>query len=403
MDANPSLGQPRVLISRTALLHNARLLRRLLPEGTRLCAMVKADAYGHGAAIVADTLTNFCSEHLEAPAADCLAVVTLDEALALPSVSVPIMVLRPVENIFLGRQRPALEEALRNDFVLTVATPQAVRDLARIALAANRRASVQIMLDTGVAREGTPLDLLPQLLAAIESFPSLKLFGLCTHFVSSEEPDNRLTLDQLRRFNAATESVAQLHPKLLRHTANSGAIFFAPASHLDMVRPGISLYGIDPTCRPNCDRALRPVMKWTAPILLTRTIAKGSTVGYNQTWTANRDTRIGLVPVGYGDGYLRAFSNRAKMLIHGQLAPVIGRISMDYATLDLTDIPQAAVGDEAVILDNDPLSPVSAYALAQWGNTIPYEIFTRIGSRMPRIAIDVAESPSLPHPQRKSA
>jgi alanine racemase len=403
MDATPTLGQPRVLISRTALLHNTRLLRQTLPEGTKICAMVKADAYGHDAAIVADTLTNFCAEKLEAPAVDCLAVATLDEALALPHVPVPVMVLRPLENIFLGRQRPLLEEALRNGFVLTLATPQAAGDLARIAQAIQCRASIQIMLDTGVAREGTPPQLFPQLLAAIESFPSLKLFGLGTHFVSAEEPDNRLTLDQLRHFTSATESTLQLHPRLLRHAANSGAIFFTPQSHLDMVRPGISLYGIDPTGRPNCDRPLRPAMKWTAPLLLIRDLPQGAAVGYNQTWHASRNTRLGLVPVGYGDGYLRSFSNRAKMVLHGRAVPVIGRVSMDYATIDLTDMPQAAVGDEVIVLDNDPLSPASVYALAQWADTIPYEIFCRIGPRMPRLAVDPAEAPPLVPSEHKTA
>jgi alanine racemase len=125
---------------------------------------------------------------------------------------------------------------------------------------------------------------------------------------------------------------------------------------------------------------------------MIRQIKKGATVGYNQTWTAARDTRIGLVPVGYADGYSRSFSNRAKMILHGKPVPVVGRVSMDYATVDLGDVPEASVGDPATVLDNDPLSPASAYALAELAGTIPYELFCRIGARVRRTAVDPADS-----------
>ena len=123
-----------------------------------------------------------------------------------------------------------------------------------------------------------------------------------------------------------------------------------------------------------------------------RDLPKGSSVGYNQTWAAPRDTRLGLVPVGYADGYLRSFSNRAMMIVQGKAVPVVGRVSMDYATIDLGTVPQATVGDEVTILDSDPLSPASAYALARNAETIPYEIFTRIGPRVHRVATDPVES-----------
>src|SRR5207249_3412199 len=180
--------------------------------------------------------------------------------------------------------------------------------------------------------------------------------------------------------------------KLIRHAANSAAVFFSPQSHLDMVRPGISIYGIDPRGLPSMDRTLRPVIKWIAPLLLIRDVKKGIGIGYGQTWTSNRDTSVGLVPVGYGDGYLRNFSNRGKMIIHGRPVSVVGRVSMDYTMLDLGDVPGARVGDEVIVLDSDPLSPASAYSLAEWGETIAYEILCRIGQRIPRVAIEPAEN-----------
>jgi len=392
MDATATLGQPRVLISRNSLLHNVRVLRGALSPQTRICAMIKANAYGHGAEIIADTLANFSSDSVEAPAVDALAVVTLDEAEALPHTPLPLLVLRPVENIYLGRQRQRLEQAIRAGWILSVTSASAAKDLGRIALASARRVSVQIMIDTGMARDGCDIDELDGIVAAIESQPALRLHGLSTHFASSEEKDNPLTLEQLGRFMAATAPHVARNPRLIRHAANSGAIFFSPQSHLDMVRPGVSLYGIDPTFRPCIDRPLRPILRWTAPLLSIRNMPAGGSVGYNQTWKAPRDTRIGLVPVGYADGYLRSFSNRAMMLLRGKAVPVVGRVSMDYATIDLGSLPDAAIGDEVTILDSDPVSPASVYRLAKLADTIPYEIFCHIGRRMIRVGVEPADS-----------
>ncbi len=354
--------------------------------------MIKADAYGHSAAVIADALTNWSHDHLEAPVVDALAVVTIDEAMAIPRPPVPVIILRPLESASIVRQRDAIRLAIDRGYALSVATPQGAGDLARIAAASAVRADVQVMVDTGCHREGTSVEALPKVLAAIESYPALRLTGLSTHFVCSDEPANPFTAEQLRRFQTATSAYGRAHCGVIRHAANSAALFFFPSTHLDMVRPGISLYGIDPTGRPCCDRPLRPVLKWVAPLLMIRPIQKGESVGYNQTWIADRDTRIGLVPVGYADGYLRAFSNRARMIVRGKPAPVVGRVSMDYTTVDLGGIPEAQVGDTATVLDCDPLSPASVYALADLAGTIPYELFSRIGSRIPRVAVDPADS-----------
>src|SRR5207248_1625780 len=146
---------------------------------------------------------------------------------------------------------------------------------------------------------------------------------------------------------------------------------------------------------PTIDRSLRPVMRWTAPLIGIRDVPRGGTVGYNQIWTADRDTRVGLVPVGYADGYQRAFSNRGVMLINGCPAPVVGRVSMDLTTIDLSQVPMACIGDEVTLLDSDPLSAASVYQLAKWADTIPYEIFCRIGSRVRRVAVDPMDGREL--------
>jgi alanine racemase len=394
MDAKQSLGEPRLLISRDALLHNAALLRRTVGDAVRICAILKADAYGHGAELVADTLYNFSTDDLEGPAVDAFAVASIDEAEALPVTTLPVLIFRPVENIFLGRQRARLESAIRNGWVLTLCAASAADDIARIAVGCGKRALVQVMIDTGMSRSGVAMELAAELLETVTRHASLRLHGICTHFAESEEDNSPLTLRQIDRFRAATdEFVAGYQGKVLRHAANSAAMFFRPQSHFDMVRPGISLYGIDPLLRPSLDRPLRPVMKWTAPLVHVRDIERGTGVGYNQTWRAQRDTRIGLVPVGYADGYPRSLSNNACMLVGGKTAPVVGRVSMDCVTLDLSNIPEANLGDEATILDSDPLSPVSVYELARWAHTIPYEITSRIGPRVHRVALEVEPGP----------
>lgn len=393
MDAKLSLGEPRVLISRDALLHNASVVRRTVGPGVRICAMVKADAYGHGADIVADTLANFSTRRYEAPLADALAVASIDEAERLPHTILPVYVLRPVENCFLGRQRSRIESAIRNNWVMTICSGSAADDVARIATSIGKRASVQVMVDTGMTRSGVTPDGLTAVVETINSRPSLRLMGLCTHFSCGEALDGAVTMQQLNLFTTAADAAtANLGQRVSRHAANSAALFLRPETHLDMVRPGISLYGVDPTLTPSADRLLKPVLKWTAPLVQIQHVKAGTSVGYGQTWRAPRDTRIGLVPVGYADGYLRSLSNKGVMMVQGQSCPVVGRVSMDLTTIDLANVPHAVPGDEVTILDPDPLSPASVYELARLADTIPYEITCGIGPRIHRVPVELPQS-----------
>jgi alanine racemase len=403
-DAKDTLGLPRALISAPALLHNVALLRRHLRPGTKICAIIKADAYGHDASLVCNLLSQPLppaepsaaspagllddTASLGDPPVDALAVASIDEAAVLPATPLPLLVLRPVENTYLAGERDRLELAIREGWTLTVCSAAAADDVARIAMAIERRASIQVMLDTGMTRADADIAALADLVATVGSHPSLRLAGLCTHFACSEAAADPFNAEQLRRFTQALAALPRPRGSArapLLHTANSGAIFFHPDAHLDMVRPGLSLYGIDPTPAPSMDRPLRPVMKWTAPLLMIRQAPKGTGVGYGQTWQAPRDSRIGIVPVGYADGYLRSFSSRAKMIVNNRPVPVVGRVSMDVTAIDLTDVPSATLGDEVTILDNDPLSPASVYELARLADTIPYEIFCRIGPRIRRV------------------
>ncbi|HEX8914766.1 MAG TPA: alanine racemase, partial [Humisphaera sp.] len=241
---------------------------------------------------------------------------------------------------------------------------------------------------------GVASNAIGEVLNRLDARPSLKLWGVCTHFANGENPDSPFTLEQARRFHLATDPVAAAQGgKLTRHAANSGSLFFHKSTHLDMVRPGLSLYGIDPSGRPTTARPLKPVLRWTAPIVSLTDVPAGGTVGYGQTWSARRPTRIGLLPVGYADGYPRSFSNGAKVLLHGRPAAVVGRVSMDMTTVDLTDHPDAHLGEEVTLLDDNPLSPASVYELSRWANTIPYEVLSRIGPRVKRVAVDPEDAP----------
>jgi alanine racemase len=389
LDARSSLGEPRCLISRAAILHNIGLIRRAIAPEVKICAVVKADAYGHDADIVVDTLCNFASGESEPPMVDALAVADIDEAAGLMACDLPVMVLRPVENAYLGSQRARLEAACRHGWVLSIASCAAAQDLARIAENRGQRANVQVMVNTGLNRAGVDPGEFAALMDKISSLPALRLLGVATHFASSDEPGNPLNGEQLARFLSATANFwTGRTSRPMLSAANSGGVFFQRQSHLDMVRPGISIYGIDPTCRPSVDRTLRPAMKWTAPLIAIHDVPAGAQVGYNQTWTAPRATRLGLIPIGYADGYPRALSNIGTMMVGGQPAQVAGRVSMDLMVIDLQNAPGATIGDEVTVMDSDPLSPASVYRMAELCGTIPYEIFCRIGSRVRRVAVE---------------
>jgi len=212
MDARDALGEPTAYVSRSALLHNAAVIRRAVGPRTRICAIVKANAYGHDAELVVDALTNFTADDLSiGPAVDAFAVADLDEAAALPPVTQPVLILRPIENAFLGRQRTKIEHAIRSGWWLTIASAAAADDVARIAMACGHRAHLQAMVDTGMNRAGVGLDGLEALLHKIESRPSLRLAGLYTHFVASEDAD---VTSLGERIDSAALRFETEHPRL---------------------------------------------------------------------------------------------------------------------------------------------------------------------------------------------
>jgi alanine racemase len=385
MDANHFLGEPRLLIDLDALRTNLRTLRRYVAPEVKLCAVLKANAYGHGAQTVAQAVL---AVEARAPFArvDQFAVATFDEALELHDFAKPIMLLRPVENAFVGRQRELIEHAIRSGWTMTLASAAAADDVARIALHAQKRANVQIMVDTGMSRCGVACDGFSNLLERTLHHATLRLTAVATHFANSECHGDPYTADQLRQFNRTLDTYPILE-SIPKHASNSGAIFFTPRAHFDMVRPGLSLYGVDPTGRPSTDRPLVPIGKLVAPIIAIHDLQIGDSVGYGQSFVAVEPTRVGILAIGYADGYPRSASNRGIVLVDGKPCGVVGRVSMDMTAINLTRCSETVVGDEVTLIDANPLSPASIYPLTRATDMIAYEVFTGLGSRVKRVLV----------------
>lgn len=381
----PALERTRsrawITVDLDAIAHNVRALRSLLPDRTAFMAVVKADAYGHGAVQVAGAA-------LDAGAA-WLGVATAEEALELrrAGLEAPILILGPVPIPWLG---PAAEAGCALT-VADAATLDAVLGLPRHA-----RPRVHVKVDTGMTRLGFALDDLGRVLSAARR-GGLALEGLFTHLASADETDTSTTARQLEAFAAAMRLTRAEFPDVIAHAAASAGVIGYPQAAFDMVRVGIALYGVPPA--PHLPGpGLRPALAWWARVVRTRGVPSGTTVSYGGTYRARRATTIATVSIGYGDGYPRALSNVGAMSIAGRRFPVAGRVCMDYTMLDVGDA-SVQEGDEVTVLG--PGLPAHEVAMA--AGTIAHELFCRIGRRIPRVylragkPVDVTAGVS-PHP-----
>jgi alanine racemase len=365
-----------------ALIHNVAVLRKQCQAGVRICAALKANAYGHGVGVVAPVLAG--------TAVSMAAVATIGEAIELRELgwAKPILLFGPIfaDGDPAGR-KSRLQAVLDYDLTATAVDFYGVRDLAHEAQLRNKIVRCHIKIDSGMGRMGISPASAVQLAQRLHTLPNLKVEGIYTHFATADEADKSYCLEQLRVFKETVSALqtAGLRPWLV-HAAATGALLDVPESHFDMVRPGIGLYGIYPSDQVRNKPDLRPVLKVVSRLVLVKQIKAGQTVGYGQTWQANRDTVVGIVPIGYHDGYVRSLSNKAVMTIRGRHAPVIGRISMDQTILDLTDVPGSVVGDSVVVIDDNAAAPNSVVNLARIMQTIPYEVIALLGNRVARVA-----------------
>jgi alanine racemase len=348
------------------LRDNVAAIRRAVPDSARLLAVVKADAYGHGMIPVA-------REALRA-GADWLAVALTEEGEALreAGVDAPILVL--------GATSPSEAEAgVAHSLTLTVCDTAMVASVQSAAEKLGKTGQVHLKIDSGMCRIGARTEQeVMDVLDAVEASPGVRLTGAFTHFADADGKDLDFTREQLTRFRALT---SLLPDGLILHCANSAAIHRLPEAAMDMVRAGISMYGYPPV--PTLMN-LRPVMSWCTEVTYVKEIHPGDTVSYGRTFTADRPMRVATVACGYGDGYHRAASGKAQVLIGGRRAPVLGRICMDQMMADVTDIPGVKAGDEAVLLGRQGQETITAEEIAAWAGTISYEVLLAATGRVRR-------------------
>ncbi len=372
-------------IDLVAIEHNIRVLRSFAPAGCKLCPAVKADAYGHGIRVVLPALRR--------AGADMLGVAAIREALELRELTYdgPILLFGTELNAWRGSQRrDAAGWLVEHDVRVTVTSAADLDDLAAAARNVRRPARLHFKLDSGMSRMGIHEEPLLELMQVAGRTDGLEIEGLYTHFATADD-DKAFARQQLDRFLEFVQQVRAAGFSVpVVHAANSAAIIDVPGSHLDMIRPGISLYGYhtgpDMVNRPD----LHPSLRLVTQLTLVKVIPAGSRVGYGGTFQTRQESLVGLVPIGYADGYNRHLSDRGQMRVAGRLVPVIGRVSMDQTILDLTALRRDGVavsaGDPVVVIDNDRDAPNSVESLALMLGTIPYEITTRLGNRIERVA-----------------
>lgn len=360
------------------LEHNYRALRGMLPRGCRFVGVVKANAYGHGAVPVA--------KRLEKLGADYLAVACLDEAVQLrqAGIQTPILMLGPTPAAF-------ARELLEYDLTQSVQDLHAAQELSDAAVQAGGRLKVHIKVDTGMSRLGflcneENLSRSAEDVVKAVSLPGIETEGIFTHFANADG-DEEYSMRQLTRFLDVIERLAVRGVKFeIRHCAASAAVLNYPCTHLDMVRPGIALYGHypDPSCEDLDGPGLLPVMTVKTRVAAVRELPAGTCISYGCTHTLSRDSRLAVLPIGYADGLDRRLSNQTEMLLHGKRVPVLGRICMDMCMVDVTDLPEAAVGDVATVFGPELPLEEKADKLG----TIQYELLCGVSPRVPRVYLD---------------
>ncbi len=364
----------RAEINLANLRHNLRLLQRHA-GASQVWSVLKADGYGHGSKAVARTL--------ERAGTAGICVALLEEAIELRDAGIrsPILVMGG----YFGR---AWGEVLKHNLTPVLYDAGQIEELAdEVRYSRSEAADIHVKFDTGMSRLGAPPAEARAIAEQLAAAPELNLRGLMTHFACADGGDTDSIRRQLSVFAEVRETLKQhgVEPEIC-HAANSAALFADDTAKLDMVRPGIAVFGVEPK-RGMCSE-LKPVMTVLSRIIALRTIDPGQSVGYGWTWTAKRPTRVATLPMGYADGLSRALSNKGTVLVHGKRAPIIGVVSMDLTMVDVTDIPDVRLGDDCTVMGKQVgkhgTDCISATEIADQLGTIPWEVLTSVSRRVPR-------------------
>ncbi len=374
---------PIAKISLSAIAHNFQSVKRIV-QNRPIIAVVKADAYGHGAAAV--------STRLLKEGASCLAVAYMGEARKLrdAGIKAPILVLF---------DRGDIREYFDYRLIPVLCNTDSAKALSREAQKRRTTIRVHIKLDTGMGRLGLHGKHTMNDLLKMSGMTGLEIEGLLSHFSDADLLDRSYAVRQLEKFHEVREALSRkIKRKVFSHMANSAAVLSYKEAYLDAVRPGIMLYGYSPfgrqhdtaplkTGKGRAGMSLVPAMTVMTRILSIRNLPKGTPVSYGRTFITKKQSRIGVLPFGYADGYSRLFSNNAEVLVKGKRAPVVGRVCMDLTMVDVTGIKGVRENDDAVLIGNQESGEITAQELAEKAGTIPYEILTSIGSRSQRVYV----------------
>jgi alanine racemase len=363
------------VIDLDAIRHNVRRLADAASPA-KVLAVVKADAYGHGLKPIAALLMQ--------SGTDIFGVANLAEARSIRSVGKgwPILML--------GSCLPGeIDLAVREDVMPTLSNFEEAEQFSQAALRHKKKVFVHVKIDTGMGRLGVPAEEGCALLEQLQSVPGLKIQGLYTHFASVED-DEAYSRRQAQRFKAFLGELDEAGIRVpLIHANNSGAVLLEKRTLFNAVRPGLLVYGVVPPMQRamigDLHQRLRPALSWKCRVSLVKPICKGTALSYGGTFKAPRAMRVATLTAGYGDGYLRAGSNRAQVLIAGRRCPVLGRVTMDQMLVDVSALEQVQPGDEAVLLGRQNEEEITACELAGWCQTIPWEVFTNITYRVARL------------------
>ncbi|MGC8787013.1 MAG: alanine racemase [Anaerolineae bacterium] len=367
-----------------AIAYNTRQLKKHVGEHAELAAVVKANAYGHGALPVAQTVLQ--------NGATRLAVARVDEGILLRrgGVIAPILVMGYATT---GQA----EDIVRHRLTPTVNTLELAYALSAAVKAQNAPPlPVHVKVDTGLGRFGLLPEEVLDFTRALLSVPNLTLEGCWTHFASADEADQSYTYHQFAVYNQVLRQLEDAGIRIpLKHVANSAATLSLPETHLDMVRCGITIYGLRPSPEVKMVVPLRPAMSIKARVARVRTLPAGSSISYNRTYITSKPTPVALVPIGYGDGYRRSLSNKGMVLIHGQRVPIIGRVCMDQFMVDVSNIPDVQLNDEVVILGRQGDEEINAEEIGAWVGTNNYETVAAILPRVPRVYLTQSEAQAV--------
>lgn len=366
-----SVRVTRALVDIGAITHNISGIRNRIGPDKRLLAVVKADAYGHGALQVSRAALD-CG-------ADCLAVAIPEEGSDLRDrgVDCPILVFGLI-------QPDEAWKPVTSGLEQTVCSVELLDALDQESRKHSLNTGVHIKVDTGMGRIGLAPEDLVDFARRVTSCANVHLKGVYSHFSCADELDKSFSYTQIRRFEEVLQALQAADiPVPLRHMANSAAVLDLPEAHFDMVRPGIMIYGLYPSPEVSHSVHLRPAMSFVTRICQVKTVPPGTPVGYGRTFVTNRHTTIATIPVGYADGYHRNLSNKAHVLAAGKRVPLLGRVAMDMCMIDVSSIPGVQPGDDVVLFG--PELPVEE--LASIIGTINYEVVTGIGKRVPRVGI----------------